>query len=100
MRKSRSSAATGLAFVENDAALLVANARYHVTHNWDALIEVRQLSAWDAGLSETGAVVSVYRHVGNNAKIGIGYNFSSFSDDLTDLTYDDEGMFINLVAKF
>ena len=43
---------------------------------------------------------AVYRHVNNNAKIGVGYNFGRFSDDLTDLTHDDQGLFVNFVAKF
>jgi hypothetical protein len=32
--------------------------------------------------------------------VGVGYNFGKFSDDLTDLTQDDQGLFLNLVAKF
>lgn len=84
----------------NDAWLVIANARYNVVHNWDALIEARYFDAVDADFAETGALAAVYRHFGNNAKVGIGYNFSSFSDDLTDLSLDDEGVFINLVAKF
>lgn len=36
----------------------------------------------------------------NNVKLGLGYNTDSFSDDLTDQTYDDEGLFINFIAKF
>ncbi|MBV2360790.1 hypothetical protein KUH32_13560 [Thalassococcus sp. CAU 1522] len=85
---------------QNDAWLVVANARYHLTHKWDVLIEGRHLEADQAGLSETAFLGAVYRHVGNNLKLGLGYNFGSFSDDLTDLTYDDEGAFVNLIAKF
>ena len=40
------------------------------------------------------------RRVGDNMKIGVGYNFGHFSDDLTDLTYDDHGIFVNAVGKF
>jgi hypothetical protein len=31
-------------------------------------------------------------------KIGAGYNFTDFSDDLTDLRYDHKGVFVNLVV--
>lgn len=86
--------------VSNDAWLAIANVRYHMVHNWDALVEVRHFAATDAEFTETGALAAVYRHFGNNAKVGVGYNFSNFSDDLADLTYDDQGVFINLVAKF
>ncbi|WP_425041624.1 hypothetical protein [Primorskyibacter sp. S187A] len=85
---------------QNDAWLGVLNARYHVTHKWDLLGEVRHLEAVQAEISETSFLGAAYRHVGNNFKVGVGYNFGTFSDDLTDLTYDDEGAFINLIAKF
>jgi len=49
---------------------------------------------------EFGALVGIYRHVGDNAKIGAGYNFSRFSDDLRDFDADSDGFFINLVGKF
>ncbi|MDO6728043.1 hypothetical protein Q4544_13965 [Cognatishimia sp. 1_MG-2023] len=84
----------------NDAWLAVLNARYHATHKWDILLEARHLEAKQAGLSETGFVGAAYRHIGNNVKLGIGYNFASFSDDLSDLTLDDKGIFVNFVAKF
>jgi hypothetical protein len=32
--------------------------------------------------------------------LGAGYNFGSFSDDLTDLTRDDRGLFLNITASF
>ena len=85
---------------DNDAYLAVVNARYHLTHKWDLLLEGRYLEASDAGISEFGLLGAAYRHIGNNVKVGVGYNTGQFSDDLTDLTYDDEGLFINLIAKF
>jgi hypothetical protein len=32
-------------------------------------------------------------------KAGVGYNFTNFSDDLTDLGYDHHGAFFNLVGS-
>lgn len=100
LRFSESAPNATTAFQENDAWLLVANARYHVTHKWDVLLEGRVLKAEQAGTTEYGLLGAAYRHIGNNYKLGIGYNFGKFSDDLTDLTFDDRGMFINLIAKF
>ena len=88
------------AFTSNDAWLAVASARWHVVRDWDALVEVRRLNLVDAQTSETSALGAVYRHLGDNLKVGVGYNFGTFSDDLTDLTYDDEGAFLNIIAKF
>ena len=87
-------------FSQNDAWLAVANARYHLVHEWDALLEVRQLNLVQAETSETSFLGAIYKHVNNNVKVGVGYNFGSFSDDLTDITLDDQGAFINLIAKF
>lgn len=84
----------------NDAALAIISARYNVVQNWDVLIEARQFEAFDAELSETSFLGVVSRSIGDNAKIGVGYNFGAFSDDLTDLTYDDQGAFLNLVASY
>ena len=84
----------------NNAYLGVINARYHLTHKWDLLFEARHLHGGDAGLSESGLLGAAYRHINNNVKLGVGYNSGRFSDDLTDLTFDDEGFFMNFVAKF
>lgn len=98
-RYSEQDSGTAAGFVSNNATLGVLNLRYHSVHKWDALVEVRQLHAQDIG-SDSGFLAAVYRHVGNNFKIGLGYNFGQFSDDLTDVTYNDSGVFLNLVGKF
>jgi len=53
----------------------------------------------DAQDQRTGALIGIYRHIGNNLKVGLGYNFADFSDDLTDLDYNHQGVFINIVGK-
>ncbi len=99
-RISESRADESFAFTNNNAYLGVLNARYHVTHKWDLLAEVRAFEAPDADVSEVGVLLAGYRHVGNNWKVGLGYNFTEFSDDLSDLTLDDRGVFVNIVAKY
>jgi len=64
------------------------------------LVEMRQLSISEADDSRLGALLGVYRHIGNNLKIGVGYNFTDYSDDLTDLSYDEKGVFFNIIGKF
>jgi hypothetical protein len=46
----------------------------------------------------TGALAIIYRYLGKHFKLGIGYNFTDFSDDLTDLSYDHQGVFFNLIG--
>ena len=48
----------------------------------------------------SGVLVGVYRHLGKYIKLGGGYNFSRFSDDLTQLDYKHQGFFINVIGKY
>jgi hypothetical protein len=87
-------------FFDSDAHLYVLRADWHFIHNWDALIEGRWLDLPDAEDSRSGVLLGIYRHLGNHVKVGAGYNFSDFSDDLTQLDYKHQGLFINLIGKF
>jgi flagellar motor protein MotB len=86
-------------FFDSKASLYILRADWHFTHRWDALIEARLLDLPDADDRRAGSLVALYRHFGKNLKIGLGYNFTDFSDDLTDLDYDSHGMFVNFVGK-
>ena len=86
-------------FFESRASLYILRADFHVSNRWDILLEGRVLDLPDAQDTRSGALVGVYRHIGNNLKLGVGYNFTDFSDDLTDLDFDSQGLFINLVGK-
>ncbi len=99
-RSSQTLDADGNLDVANDAWLAAASARWHVVKNWDALVEVRQLNLVDAGTTETSALGAVYKNLNQHLKVGVGYNFGNFTDDLTDLTLDDQGAFLNIVAQF
>ena len=86
-------------FFDSRAHLYVLRADWHFIHRWDALFEARRLELPDAQDSRNGALVALYRHLGNHIKLGVGYNFSDFSDDLTQLSYDHQGFFFNLIGK-
>ena len=87
-------------FVKSSAHLGVARMDWHIVNNWDFLVEGRVLHTPEIDTTDFGALAAVYRHVGDNFKVGVGYNFGSFSDDLSDLTKDDGGVFVNVVGKF
>jgi flagellar motor protein MotB len=87
-------------YFDSQAHLYVVRLDWHALHRWDALLEARMLDLPDAEDQKTGVLIGVYRHIGNHVKLGLGYNFSDFSDDLTDLSYDHQGVFINLIGKF
>lgn len=82
------------------ADLVVLRADWHWVHEWDVVTELRKLRAKEAEDARAGALVAVYKHVGKHVKVGAGYNFTNYSDDLTDLSYRSRGWFINVLTTF
>jgi predicted porin len=87
-------------WVESHANLAAVRGRYHLVKQWDAMAEYRWLWVTEAEDMKQGALVGVYRHLGDHLKLGVGYNFTDFSDDLTDLGYDSKGWFVTAVGKY
>jgi predicted porin len=87
-------------FVSSDAHLAVLRADYHVNKQWDLMAEGRALWVTAADDKRFGALGAIYRHLGNNVKVGVGYSLSDFSDDLTDQSYTSHGPFFNILGKF
>ncbi len=100
----RSSGGTGQEFEDDwqssSAHLGIFRADLHVIKQWDVLLEGRILHMPEADTTDMGALAAVYRHVSDNFKLGVGYNFGRFSDDLRDLTLNDRGVFLNVIGKF
>jgi hypothetical protein len=85
-------------FFANDAHLYIIRGDVALTRKWEASVEGRMLDLPDLDERRSGFLAILYRHVGKHFKIGIGYNFTDFSEDLTDLSYDDHGVFLNLLG--
>ena len=84
----------------SDTMLFVGRVNYHVIKNWDAELEYRFLRVVQADDYKHGPLVCLYRHFGDHVKVGVGYNFTDFNDDLTNLDYEAGGWFVNFVAKW
>src|SRR6266705_2557638 len=89
---------TQLNFFANDAHLAVLRLDRRFRKNWDSMAEVRMLNLPDIRQRRRGALAGIDRCIGNNLKVGVGYNFTNFSDDLTDLRYNHKGVFVNLIG--
>lgn len=86
--------------VRSKIYLVGLKATYHLMHNWDIFTEYHwKVDDYEDDL-EQGAIVAVNRHIGEHFKIGLGYNFSKFDDDLRKDDYNAQGWFVNLVGKF
>lgn len=97
LRMSRDTSAD---WFDSRGQLIAARVDWHVVKKWDLMTEIRRRDEFAAKDSRVGALVGVYRHFGNHFKAGVGYNFSDFSDDLTDLSYRSQGWFFNAVGKY
>jgi hypothetical protein len=85
-------------FFDSTAQLVVLRGDWRFRKNWESMVEARMLTLPDVSQRRSGALAAVYRYIGKNLKVGAGYNFTDFSDDLTDLRYDHRGVFFNIIA--
>jgi opacity protein-like surface antigen len=90
----------GSHWTRSQVHLGVLRADLHLVHELDAMLEGRALWSPTTKQTDYGAIAAVYRHLGDNLKVGVGYNFGRFSDDLRDLSFNDHGVFLNVIGKF
>ncbi|ATQ42964.1 hypothetical protein CSW64_11360 [Caulobacter mirabilis] len=86
-------------WADSGATFLAGQVRLEIGGRWHALAEYRYLGVDDGGTRQ-GVLIGVDRDIGDHLRIGIGYNFTEFSDDLTDFDYDHRGLFLNVVGRF
>ncbi|MDH3642063.1 MAG: OmpA family protein [Gammaproteobacteria bacterium] len=87
-------------FFDNSASLYVLRADYRFRENWELLMETRLLDMPDLDEQRQGALFAISRNMGDHFKVGAGYNFTDFSSDLTDLSFDHHGVFLNFTGAF
>jgi hypothetical protein len=85
-------------FFDNSAHLYILRGDWRFGKNWEGSLEGRMLDLTDLDERRSGALVTLSRYLGDHFKVGVGYNFTDFSDDLTDLSYEHHGWFLNLVG--
>jgi flagellar motor protein MotB len=85
-------------FFDNNADLFVVRGDVRFRKNWEFLVEGRMLDMADLDERRSGALATISRYLGDHLKIGVGYNFTDFSEDLTDLSFNHHGVFLNLTG--
>ena len=78
-------------FFDNNANLYVLRGDYRFRDNWELLVEGRLLDMPDLDERRAGALAAVSRYFGDHLKLGLGYN-------LTDLSFDNQGLFLNITG--
>ncbi len=86
-------------WADSTATFAAAQVRYEFADQWHTLFEYRWLDVTDGGTRQ-GFLAGIDRDLGSNFRVGIGYNFTKFSDDLTDFDYDHKGFFLNVVGRY
>jgi len=85
-------------FFDNTAQLYIVRVDWHFRQEWEGMVEGRTLEMPDLNQTRSGALVAFYRHLGKHVKAGLGYNFTNFSEDLTDMSFKSHGIFMNVVG--
>lgn len=85
---------------DSQVHLGIVRADMHIVKAWDAVLEGRVMWSPTTDQKDFGAIAAIYRHFGDNVKVGVGWNFGQFSDDLRDLSQNDHGIFLNVVGRF
>ncbi len=99
-RTSQVAARGASAFTDSTAHLAILRADWHVVHKWDVMAEGRVLYTDETGDTDKGALLGIYRHIGNNAMVGLGFEWGRVSDNLANIDYTAKGVFLNIVGKF
>jgi hypothetical protein len=75
---------------------------FHVTRKWDVALEYRIMFQSDAAQNlSTGPLFEVDREFYDYVRLGAGYNFTHFDDDLRkSANYDAHGPFVRVTGKF
>jgi outer membrane protein OmpA-like peptidoglycan-associated protein len=94
------STVAGSDWYASQAQLWIVRGDFLLPRKWDGMLELRRLAIHETDDQRTGCLVGLYRHVGDHVKIGAGYNFTNYSDNLTDLSYRSHGFFVNTIGKF
>jgi uncharacterized repeat protein (TIGR01451 family) len=82
--------------------LTASRINFHVTRKWDLALEYRILmQSYALDTFKQGALVEVDREFYEYVRLGVGYNFTDFSDDLRDTNnFKSHGPFVRMTGKF
>jgi hypothetical protein len=89
----------GFDFTRTQTWLWVNRLNYTLHSKWQIGAEYRILEQRQAKDIKKGMLIEVARYIGRKLQIGMGYNFTTFNDDLTYLDYTSQGPFIRLSTR-
>ena len=87
-------------WARSETYLWVNKIDYALREDLNLFVEYRILKNTLAEDRRDGFLVGAYKNFAKNTKVGIGYNFTDFNDDLTNLSYEANGWFINIIKAW
>src|SRR5262249_19641312 len=85
-------------FFDNAAQLAVLRVDWRFLQQLGSFAGGRTPCLPDVHQRPPRALAAIYHPIGKNLKAGVGYNFTDFSDELTDLKYNHKGVFVNIIG--
>ncbi|MBL8013658.1 MAG: hypothetical protein JNN05_07400, partial [Candidatus Omnitrophica bacterium] len=89
----------GFDFNKTHTWLMIHRLNFNVDRNWQVGGEYRRLTQQEAKDSLQGFLLEATRKINDFAKLGVGYNFTAFNDDLTNLSYTAQGPFLRVTGS-
>ncbi|ADQ14002.1 hypothetical protein [Halanaerobium hydrogeniformans] len=87
-------------WTSSETYLWVNRLNYQLREDIELFGEYRILENKLAQDRKSGFLLGGYKRFENDLKLGIGYNFTDFNDDLSDLSYESEGWFVNIIKAW
>ncbi|MCZ6696152.1 MAG: hypothetical protein O7A63_06380, partial [Acidobacteria bacterium] len=91
-----------LADLKSSMKLWINRFDYHLSDKWDAALEYRTLTMNEGGDNEAdGFLLEVNRLFLNHLRVGVGYNFTDFTDnEFSANDYSAKGFFFRIQGKY
>jgi len=88
-------------WVESDTYLYLGRLNYHIINNWDIGAEYRVFENKQNHDTLEGWLLEINRNFGRYFKLGVGYNFTEYNDDLRyKENFDSKGWFLRAIGKY
>lgn len=92
---------SGFDFTKSQTWLLINRLNYKLDEYWGLSGEYRILNQRQADDRNQGFLLEINRNIGDFIQVGVGYNFTKFSDDLVHgNNYTSQGPYFRVTTKF
>jgi hypothetical protein len=92
---------SGFDATKSQTWLLINRLNYKLDGYWGLSGEYRILNQHQADDRKQGLLLEINRNIKDSLQLGVGYNFTRFSDDLVHgNNYSAQGLYFRVTAKF